>query len=90
MLLPLRHRRSGVVVARELKYADAVRLLGGRDSTVVAALDAITGGLILAGATVVPPLLGWLEAKNEVVRLSGQLIARVREKRAGLGRYTRA
>ncbi len=35
---------GGVVVG--LSYADAVRLMGGRDRKTVAALDSLTGGLL--------------------------------------------
>ena len=71
-----------------MKYSDAVRILKGVDSTVVAALDAVAGGLLLAATPLVPALSGWLDAKTEFVRLSAQLVQRVGRRREG-SRYTR-
>jgi hypothetical protein len=55
---------------RGLGYADAVRLLGGKDNRIVTALDKITGGILLGAAVGVPALLGWFEARAEFARLS--------------------
>ncbi|GIE90632.1 hypothetical protein SAMN06264365_12146 [Actinoplanes regularis] len=74
---------------RPLGYSDAVRLLGGQDSKVVAALEKITGGLLLLGTPAVPTLLGWFDAKAEFVRLSHELVRGFSERRSGLSRHTR-
>ena len=61
-------------MSETLSYTDAVRLLGGERSKVVTALDALTGGAMLATATSVPAVLGWFDAKAEFVRLSHDLL----------------
>ncbi|HEV2637512.1 MAG TPA: hypothetical protein VGX23_20340 [Actinocrinis sp.] len=60
-------------MARELSYADAVKLLGGTDSRVVAALDRLTGGLLLTatgGGSVLA--LNLFDAEGEFAKLSGE------------------
>ena len=58
-----------------LSYADAVKLMGGRDSGVVAALDHLMGGILLAGAAASWGLaLSLFEAKGELARLSNELV----------------
>ena len=77
-------------MAKGLSYADAVRLLGGRDSKIVTALDKITGGLLLAVAVAgAPALLAWLEARAEFARLSQDLVREFTARRSGLSRYSR-
>ena len=52
-----------------LSYADAVRLVGGKDSRIVAALDRLTGGLLLAGSAVGGVfVLSLLGARGELAR----------------------
>jgi hypothetical protein len=63
--------------------------LGGHDSKIVDALNVVTGGLVLATAPLVLPLLCWLDAKDEFIRLSRELVHSVAEKRSGLSRYSR-
>jgi hypothetical protein len=72
-----------------LSYTDAVRLLGGERSKLVTALDALTGGAMLATATSVPAVLGWFDAKAEFVRLSHDLVRQIAERRSGLSRFDR-
>ncbi|MDQ7903956.1 hypothetical protein RB614_05395 [Phytohabitans sp. ZYX-F-186] len=63
-----------------LSYADAVRLLGGRDSKVVDALEALTSGAVLSAAVPLPA---------ELVRLGHQVVRGLAERRSGLSRYGR-
>lgn len=72
-----------------LSYADAVRLLGGRDSRVVAAIESLTSGAMLGAAVPFPVVLGWFDAKSELVRLGHQLVRGLSERRTGLSRYGR-
>ena len=76
-------------VSRRLGYADALRLLGGKDNRIVTSLDKITGGILLGAALGVPALLGWLEARAEFARLSQDLVRSISERRNGLSRYSR-
>ncbi|MBB4740621.1 hypothetical protein BJY16_004080 [Actinoplanes octamycinicus] len=76
-------------MARSLSYSDAVRLLGGQDSKVVAAIEKITGGVLLAATPAVPALLGLFDAKAELVRLSHDLVRGFADRRSGLSRYSR-
>jgi hypothetical protein len=76
-------------MAKSLRYADAVRLLGGAESRLVAALEKVTGGLLLGGVPVAPALLGWFDAKAEFVRLAHELVRGLTERRSGLSRYGR-
>ncbi|MGN9911479.1 NACHT domain-containing protein [Phytohabitans sp. LJ34] len=63
-----------------LSYADAVRLLGGRDSKVVDALEALTSGAVLSAAVPLPA---------ELVRLGHQVVRGLSDRRSGLSRYGR-
>jgi hypothetical protein len=72
-----------------LSYSDAVKLLGGQESKVVAALNTITGGALLGAAIPFPAVLGWFDAKEEFARLSNQLLTGLSERRTGLSRYDR-
>lgn len=77
-------------MGRELGYADAVKLLGGVDSRVVAALDRLTGGLLLAASAGGGALvLNLFEAKGELARLSGELVSGLGACMRGLGRFDR-
>ena len=78
-------------MARELSYADAVKLLGGAGSRVVAVLDQLTGGLLLAvaaGGGIFA--LNLFEARGELARLSGELVSGLGERMRGLGRFDRS
>ncbi|GLH95615.1 NACHT domain-containing protein [Phytohabitans aurantiacus] len=76
-------------MAKTLSYTDAARLLGGQNSSVVTALDQITGGLMLAAVPAFPAVLGWFDAKAEFVRLGHELVRAFTERHAGLSRYGR-
>jgi hypothetical protein len=74
---------------RTYSYADAVKLLGAKENRVIAALDRIVGGILLSGATMgLSELLGWFDAKVDVVRLSHELLIKGGEARSGLSRYS--
>lgn len=78
-------------MGRGLSYADAVKLLGGQGSKVVAALDRLCGGLLLAvsaaGGGFALSLLG---ARTELARLSGDLVSGLGERMRGLDRFSRS
>lgn len=73
-----------------LCYADAVKLLGGSNSALIAALDRLTGGVLLAatggGAEFA---LSLFDAKGELARLSGELVGGLADRLRGLGRFDR-
>ncbi|RKR89497.1 hypothetical protein BDK92_3849 [Micromonospora pisi] len=77
---------------KTLSYADAVRLLGGEKSRVVDLLDTLTGAAMLTASVPVPGVLGvlgWFDAKAELVRVSHQLVRATKERIGGLSRYGR-
>lgn len=76
-------------MAKQLSYRDAVRLLGGNDNKLVAALDNVAGGAILASSVPLPAILAWFDARDEFVKLSRRLISGLRERWSGLSRYSR-
>ena len=70
---------------------DAVRLMGGRDSRTVAALDRLTGGLLLAASAAgVGFALSLLGAKGELARLSNELVRGLGQRLRGLDRFARS
>src|SRR4051812_1988390 len=77
-------------VARAISYADAVRILGGGpESAVYQRVNTMTGGL-LAGATVAAPqLLGLLDLRTELARVSAELVTSTTRAMAGSGRRDR-
>ena len=76
-------------MGQPIRYADAVRLLGGKGKVIVA-LDKIMGGLLLGTATAgFGDVLGLIDAKAEAVRLLHELIDPLRDKLAGLNRHSR-
>jgi len=75
---------------KELSYADAVRLLGGTDSRLVKSLDALCGGLLLATAAGGGVFaLNLFEAKDELTRLSGELVKGLGQRLRALSRFER-
>jgi len=73
-----------------VSYADAARLLGGSGSRAVAALDRLTGGLLLAATAAGSGFaLSLFAARDEVVRLSGELVSGLEERLRGLDRFGR-
>ncbi|MFC6090974.1 NACHT domain-containing protein [Saccharothrix lopnurensis] len=70
-----------------LTFSGALRILGRHDSGVVAALDKALGGAVLAAGTgvVLPAALwGWVDQKNEAVRLLGGLVGGLSDRLAGV------
>ncbi|WP_373318244.1 NACHT domain-containing protein, partial [Planotetraspora kaengkrachanensis] len=87
---------KGRAIAREnlvpskLSYADAVKLLGGSGSSLVTALDKLTGGVLLAATGGgVEFALNLFDAKGEMARLSGALVSGLGDRMRGLGRFDR-
>ncbi|MEO3781901.1 hypothetical protein ABGB12_01115 [Actinocorallia sp. B10E7] len=76
-------------MSRKLSYADAVKLLGG-ESRVVAALDRLTGGLLLAATGVGGEfVLSLFDARSELARLSRELVTGLSDRMRGLSRFDR-
>lgn len=74
-----------------MNFADAVMLLGGKESKVVAAFDRLVGGALLAvSAAGVPAALSLLGARSELVRLSGDLVSGLDQRLRGLTRFSRS
>lgn len=66
-------------------YADAVKLLGAKESKLISALDKLLSGALLGGSVLgLPQLLGWFDAKSDFIRLSHELVTKVSDrKRSG-------
>ena len=78
-------------MARGLSYADAVRLLGGREDRMVAALDRAAGGLLLVASAVGAGFtLSLFDPKSELARLSGDLVTGLAERLRGVSRLGRS
>lgn len=74
-----------------VSYADAAKLLGGPGSRTLSALDHLTGGLLLAATAAGTGFaLSLFAARDEVVRLSGDLLAGLEGRLRGLDRYSRS
>lgn len=78
------------VMARSLRFADAVRLLGGEENKFVSALDKSAGWLMAVTAVPFDVVLGWFDLKADVARLSQEAVRYFYERRSGLARYGRA
>lgn len=73
-----------------LSYQDAVRLLGGREDATVAALDRLTGGLLLASsATGAGFAASLFDVRGELSRLGAGLVHGLGERARGLTRFER-
>ncbi|MDX8148613.1 ATP-binding protein [Lentzea sp. BCCO 10_0061] len=70
-------------------YNEAVKILGGKEHPVVAAMDKVLGGLLLLGSLGMWEVLSLFDAKPDFLRLSNELISKVSAKRRGVSRYTR-
>ncbi len=78
-------------MARGVSYADAVRLLGGRENRTVAALDRLAGGLLLvASAAGAGFALSLFDPKSELARLSGDLVSGLAQRLRGVSRLGRS
>ncbi|HUC26634.1 MAG TPA: ATP-binding protein [Streptosporangiaceae bacterium] len=78
-------------MARELCFADAVRLLGGQDEKVTVLLDGLAGGLVRAASvTGAGFVLGLFDAKSQLVRLSSDVIRDLSDRASGLSRVARS
>lgn len=64
-------------MARGYRYVDAVRLLGGNDP-LITSLDTVMGAATLGAL----PVMELIEAKNELVKLGGELLRRWRGRKA--------
>ena len=74
-----------------LSYADAVRLMGGRESKTVAALDRLAGGLLLAASAAGGGFaLSLFGTRGELARLSNELVLGLGERLRGLDRFARS
>ncbi|GAA2216434.1 hypothetical protein GCM10009850_119030 [Nonomuraea monospora] len=77
-------------MATTLSYADAARLLGGRDNAVVSALDQVTGGVLPTASVAGSPLaLSLFDAQQRLAGLSTRLINSVADRLSGIGRLAR-
>lgn len=77
-------------MSNKLSYSDAVKLLGGADSRVVAALDRLTGGVLLTVAASGGLFaLSLLDAKGELAKLSAELVSGLGDRLRRLGRFDR-
>ncbi|WP_409464808.1 NACHT domain-containing protein [Amycolatopsis sp. GA6-003] len=72
-----------------MTYQDAVRTLGAGNSPVVQAMDKVFGGLLLGGAPFMPSLLSLFGAKNELARLTNDLVSYGIDKRRKLTQFDR-
>lgn len=79
-------------MGRSFCYADAVKLLGGgKESRTVAALDRLTGGVLLAtSATGSGVALSLLGAKPELAKLGHELVGNLGERLRGRRRFDRS
>lgn len=73
-------------MAKPLRYADAVKLLGGTDPAVG---NLLGGVLSLATAGGSEAALSWFDAKNEMVRLGHLVTGGLRDSVRGYGRFDR-
>lgn len=73
-----------------LSYQDAVRLLGGREDAAVAALDQVTGGLLLASSAAGAGFAASLfDVRGDLARLGAGLVNGLGERARGLNRFER-
>ncbi|WP_214416691.1 NACHT domain-containing protein [Sphaerisporangium fuscum] len=75
-------------MSREVRYADAVRLLGG-ESGAAKALDTVLGGGLLVGSVFNPALLALFDPKADFVGVGRELVGRARGLVKGKDRRSR-
>lgn len=72
-------------------YVDAAKMMGAHGGRTVAALERLTGGVLLAASVANPVfVLNLFEAKSELARLSGELAREIGDRVHGLDRYSRS
>ncbi|SER74945.1 NACHT domain-containing protein [Lentzea albida] len=74
---------------RTYSYNEAVTILGGREHPVIAAMDKLLGGALLAGSLGLWTVLDLFDAKPDFVRLSNDLLTKLSARRRGVSRHTR-
>ncbi|MBP2477234.1 hypothetical protein JOF53_006106 [Crossiella equi] len=74
---------------RALTYADAVRLLGGKESRAVTWLDRLTSTAMLGTAPFADEVLGWFDAKADLVKHGHDLVNGLSDRVRGLRRFDR-
>ncbi|PWK87392.1 hypothetical protein C8D88_104553 [Lentzea atacamensis] len=74
---------------RTYSYSEALKILGGREHPVVAAMDKLLGGALLAGSLGLCQVLDLFDAKPDFTRLFSELVTTVSDKRRKLNRYDR-
>lgn len=72
-----------------LTYRDAVKILGSGNNALVAALDKVFGGLLLAATPFAPALLSIFDAKSELARVANDLVTKGIDKRHRLSQFDR-
>ncbi|MGW6442495.1 NACHT domain-containing protein [Lentzea sp. NPDC055074] len=70
-------------------YNEAVKILGGRDHPIIAAMDKVLGGALLAASAGMWEVLSLFDAKPDFLRLSNDLVSWLSSKRRDVSRYTR-
>ncbi|GAB2837557.1 NACHT domain-containing protein [Lentzea nigeriaca] len=74
---------------RTYSYNEAVKSLGGREHPIVAKMDKLLNGALLAGSLGLWQVLDLFDAKPDFIRLSNELISKVSARRRNVSRYTR-
>ncbi|MEV0614479.1 hypothetical protein AB0I81_14220 [Nonomuraea sp. NPDC050404] len=75
---------------KRLSYSDAVKLLGGSRSGLIAALDKLTGGVLISATGGGGEFaLSLFDVKGELVQLSQELITGLADRMRGLSRFDR-
>lgn len=89
--VPCRRRRGARegTVWRRLSYRDAVRILGGDDSTLIDAAEAVLSVGVLGLATAEPAALGLVDACTKLSGLAKKLVAGLGRRLRGVPGHTR-
>ncbi|ACU39216.1 NACHT domain-containing protein [Actinosynnema mirum] len=77
-------------MAKNLSYREAAKILGGGGSAVITAVEQLTSAVLLGGVAVgLTDLLGWFDAKSDLVRFSRELLSGIAGKRGERSRHDR-
>jgi hypothetical protein len=76
-------------VRKTYSYNEAVKILGGGEHPIIAAMDKLLGGALLAGSLGLWEVLDLFDAKPDFIKLSNALLSKISAKRRGVSRYTR-